>query len=51
MLNLPRTAALIAIVRKGAVIVPHDEVVLEADDELLALTQHGGEAAIAAALR
>lgn len=50
-LDLPRTAKLIAIVRKGGVIVPHDDVTLEADDELLALAERGGEEALATAFR
>jgi trk system potassium uptake protein TrkA len=50
-LQLPNDAVLIAIIRKGTVLLPQANTVLEAEDELLALTKTGSESALAVLLR
>ena len=47
----PAEARLIAIFRKGDVLLPHGETVLEAGDELLAIVKSGSEPGLADALR
>jgi trk system potassium uptake protein TrkA len=49
-LNVPRDATIVAVVRGGHVVVPRGDTVLQAGDEVLALTTPGSEEAVKAIL-
>lgn len=49
-LNLPSQVVLVAVIRDGTVIVPRGDTVLQAGDEVLALTDIGSEPALSAVL-
>jgi trk/ktr system potassium uptake protein len=47
-LNLPKTAHIMAIISDGEIVVPHGDTVLAAGNELLILSEIGGEAKLRA---
>jgi trk system potassium uptake protein len=49
-LGLPRNCSIAAIIRRGGIVVPHGNIVLEADDEVLAVTDAKGAQQLAALL-
>jgi trk system potassium uptake protein TrkA len=49
-LGVPRDATIVAVVRGGHVVVPRGDTVLQAGDEVLALTTPGSEDAVKAIL-